>query len=85
METVPSRQSRLTDRCNLRRRQVDWKGLHKVRGALRVLSVMGRKPEKKAGDLEKLWRWGRHRRRMSAERAWWGRQHMECRGRKKQA
>lgn len=51
METVPSRQSRLRDdRHYLRRRQVDWKGLCKVRGALRVLSVMGRKPGTKAGD-----------------------------------
>lgn len=49
---LPDRAGSQTDGCNLRRRQVDWKGLPKVRGALRVLSVMGRKPAKKAGDLD---------------------------------
>lgn len=39
---------RQIDGRNLRRRQVE--GLHKVRGALGVLSAMGRKPGKKAGD-----------------------------------
>ena len=42
------RPKRQIDGRNLRRRQV--KGLHKVRGAPRVLSAMGRKPGKKAGD-----------------------------------